>query len=131
MIVAIVQFQIFPKNIFNRWCKHDSYFMIFLMSIIWYKWCSLGSLDFTNYFQLFCWYYTSILSIVTFFYKKAPSWTVICCISGSVRGGSSGSTEPLNFEREVKLNLFIFSIWITTRYFGTQRFIFEPLDSKN
>ena len=52
--------------------------------------------------------------------------------SGSVRGGASGSIEPLNFDKKVKLNYYlIFRIWYTVRSFGTNRFLFEPLDSKS
>ena len=51
--------------------------------------------------------------------------------SGPIRGGSSGSIEPLNFWEKAKLNHMIFRIWLRIDTFGTNRFLFEPLDSKS
>ena len=49
---------------------------------------------------------------------------------GSIRGGSSGSIEPLDFWEKAKLNHLIFSIWLNIGNLGTNKFLFEALDSK-
>ena len=63
---------------------------------------------------------------------ESNSWYLILYgSSASVRGGSSGSIEPLNFEEKVKLNHWIFSIWLTIRNSGSEGSLFEPLDWKS
>ena len=45
-------------------------------------------------------------------------------LSGSVRGGSSGSIEPLDLEKKMKLNQVFFGFGVIGRS------LFEPLDLK-